>query len=130
MPISSWVGPWLRDFKRAIIDGLPDDHMIDIPGSEQLAGHAVPLGALRSVATITPGQKIGYVTDAADTSANRHAIIDLVRGADLLFIEAAFAAADVALASERAPSHDQGGGRDCARRRSAPDGALPFLAAL
>lgn len=96
------VGPWLRDFKRAIIDGLPDDHMIDIPGSEQLAGHAVPLGALRSVVTITPGQKIGYVTDAADTSANRHAIIDLVRGADLLFIEAAFAAADVALASERA----------------------------
>jgi ribonuclease Z len=60
------------------------------------------LGALRSILTVTLGHKIGYVTDAADTPENREAIIDLVRGADLLFIEAAFAAADAALAAERA----------------------------
>jgi len=52
--------------------------------------------------TVTPGQKIGYVTDVADSADNRQKIVELVRGADLLFIESAFAKADVALATERA----------------------------
>ena len=52
--------------------------------------------------TGTPGQKIAYVTAAADTAANRKAITRLIQNADLLFIEAAFAEADVALAAERA----------------------------
>jgi ribonuclease Z len=43
-----------------------------------------------------------YVTDAADTPENRAAIIKLAQNADLLFIEAAFAQADAALAAERA----------------------------
>jgi ribonuclease Z len=63
---------------------------------------ALPLGGLRGALTVTPGQKIAYVTDAADTAANRRAIIALAHDADLLFIEAAFTEADVALASERA----------------------------
>lgn len=96
------VGPWLRELKRAVVEGLPDDHIIKLPPSERSPERAMPLGALRDVLTVTPGQKIGYVTDAADTPANRQAIIDLVRGADLLFIEAAFAAADAGLAAERA----------------------------
>jgi ribonuclease Z len=62
----------------------------------------MPLGELRQVLTITTGQKIGYVTDAADTPPNREAIIGLVRGADILYIEAAFAEADADLAAERA----------------------------
>ena len=57
---------------------------------------------LAAMATITPGQKIGYVTDAADTGPNRAAIVRLVAGADCLFIEAPFAAADKALAADRA----------------------------
>jgi len=60
------------------------------------------LGALRPVATVTPGQKIGYVTDVANTTANREAIVRLVLNADLLFIEATFAEADAVLAAERA----------------------------
>jgi len=96
------VGPWLRELKRAVIDGLPDDHMIEVPASKVLPARAMPLGALRTVLTVTAGQKIGYVTDAADTPANRQAIVDLVRGADLLFIESAFAEADAALARQRA----------------------------
>jgi ribonuclease Z len=63
---------------------------------------AMPLGALRHVVTVTPGQKIAYVTDVADTAANRTAILELVQNADLLFIEAHFAQADAALADERA----------------------------
>ena len=60
------------------------------------------LEAVRPVVTVTPGQKIGYVTDVANTTANRAAIVRLVRNADLLFIEAAFAEADAILAAERA----------------------------
>ncbi|HEY7242803.1 MAG TPA: MBL fold metallo-hydrolase [Xanthobacteraceae bacterium] len=97
------VGPWLRELKRAVIEDEPDDHPIRIcarPAASDV--HELPLAALRNVLTVTPGQKIAYVTDVADTAANREAIIGLVRNADLLFIEAAFAQADAALAAERA----------------------------
>ena len=94
------VGPWLRELKRAVTEGLPDDHMIEI--TQPTPGRLMPLGGLRAALTISRGQKIGYVTDAADTPSNRRAIVDLVRGADLLFIEAAFAEADADLAAERA----------------------------
>ncbi|HSL78483.1 MAG TPA: hypothetical protein VK877_02380, partial [Pseudolabrys sp.] len=43
-----------------------------------------------------------FITDAADTPANRYAIIALAHNADILFIEAAFAGADAQLAAERA----------------------------
>lgn len=95
------VGPWLRELKRAVAQGLPDDHMIKVPQLDRLPERAMPLGALLSILTVTPGQKIGYVTDAADTPANRQVIRALVHGADLLFIEAAFAQADAGLAAER-----------------------------
>jgi ribonuclease Z len=94
------VGPWLRELKHAVTAGLPDDHMIEIP--QPKPERRMPLGTLRSVLTISPGQKIGYVTDAADSPSNRQAIVDLVHGADILFIEAAFAKADADLAAERA----------------------------
>jgi len=97
------VGPWLRELKRAVLENRPDDHLIRIglrrtsPDTSEL-----PLSTLRNVLTVTPGQKVAYVTDAADTPENRAAIIGLAQNADLLFIEAAFAAADTALAAERA----------------------------
>ena len=97
------VGPWLRELKRAVIENRPNDHLIRI-GSRptSLDMRELPLGTLRSVLTVTPGQKVAYVTDAADTPENRSAIIKLAQNADLLFIEAAFAQADTALAVERA----------------------------
>jgi ribonuclease Z len=104
------VGSWLHELKRAVIDGLPDDHMIEVPASKLLPAREMPLGDLRAVLTVTLGQEIGYVTDAADTPANRQAIIDLVQGADLLFIEAAFVAADTELAKERAHLTTQAAG--------------------
>ncbi len=97
------VGPWLRALKRALLDGRPDDFLIEVGAhSKGSTPRTAPLGALRATATVTPGQKIGYVTDAADTEANRQAIVRLVRGADLLFIEAPFAAADAKIAADRA----------------------------
>jgi ribonuclease Z len=96
------VGPWLRELKQAIIEGRPAHHPLRVPAGQGSADtREVPLGALRGVVTVTPGQKIAYVTDAADTPANRAAIVGLVRNADLLFIEATFAQADAELAAER-----------------------------
>ena len=97
------VGPWLRDLKHAVIENRSDDFRVRINSSPLgSTEHDLPLGKLRDVLTVTPGQKIGYVTDVADTVDNRKAIVELVKNADLLFIEAAFARADVALATERA----------------------------
>ena len=97
------VGPWLRELKRAVIENMPDDHPIRIDRKQMTSEMPeMRLAALRTVLTITPGQKIAYVTDAADTAANRDAIVKLVRNADMLFIEAAFAEADVSLAAQRA----------------------------
>ena len=99
------VGPWLRDLKASVMDGMPDGHPIRIGSRAEGSDthpRSMPLRALRHVVTITPGQKIAYVTDVADTLANRGAILSLVRNADLLFIESAFAHADAQLAQERA----------------------------
>ncbi len=91
------TGQWLQALKRAVVEGLPGDHRIDLPD-----GGSGALEELRDVVSITCGQKIGYVTDVADSSANRDAIVRLVEGADTLFIEARFAAADEAQARDRA----------------------------
>jgi len=99
------VGPWLARLKAAILEGLPDDTPIPVAWREADQGGepSLPLGALKdAVATVTPGQKLGYVTDIAPSPANMAAAVELVRGADLLFIEAAFAAEDAAIAADRA----------------------------
>jgi ribonuclease Z len=83
------TGQWLQRLKSAVIAGKDDDEPIELPD-----GLARPLGELRDLVTVTRGQKIAYVTDVADTPSNRSAIVQLARGADLLFIESRFAAAD------------------------------------
>src|SRR5208337_1407869 len=61
------VGPWLRSLKRALLEGRPDDYPIEIAAEAKAANpRTAPLGALRPTATVSPGQKIGYVTDVAD----------------------------------------------------------------
>jgi len=95
------VGPWLRDLKQAVYMNRPDAHLIKTGAAGPDKGR-MPLGMLRQTITVTPGQRIAYVTDAADTPANRQAIVRLAQNADLLFIEAAFIHEDLALARERA----------------------------
>jgi ribonuclease Z len=96
------VGPWLSALKAAIFRRLPDDTPIEVLRVSGEAA-ALPLGLLREkLVSIAPGQKIAYVTDAAHSPANRAAIVDLARGADILFIEAVFPHADAALAADRA----------------------------
>lgn len=96
------VGPWLGALKTAIHEGRPDDTPITV--ARRSGGNdTLPLGQLReAVVSITPGQKIAYVTDAAPTAANAAAITALAQGAHTLFIEAMFAEADAAVATDRA----------------------------
>jgi ribonuclease Z len=96
------VGPWLRQLKQAVIEKHPDDEIIRVGTQLSTALREMRLGDLREVFTVTEGQKIGYVTDAAPTEENQRAIIRLAKDADILFIEAPFAAADAGLAAERA----------------------------
>jgi ribonuclease BN (tRNA processing enzyme) len=62
----------------------------------------LPLGVLRQYALRTArGQKIAYVVDAAYHDQNVKRIIALARGADQLFIEAAFLDTDAEIAAQR-----------------------------
>jgi len=91
------VGPWLNEAKRAVRRGAPDDSEVVI--SPDLS---IPLGVLKQHALRTArGQKIAYVVDAAYHEKNVDRIVALARGADQLFIEAAFIDADVDIAARR-----------------------------
>src|SRR5215475_7302000 len=92
------IGPWLRSLKQAVVERRADDHLIQIDEATTPDRGFARLGYLRDLLTVTAGQKIGYVTDVADTPANRAAIVALIQNADILFIEAAFAAEDDAIA--------------------------------
>jgi ribonuclease Z len=91
------TGQWLQALKGAVLEHRPDDHPVQLP-----SGAPAPLGALRDLVSVTPGQKIAYVSDVADTPANRARIAALAAGADTLFIESRFAAADASQACVRA----------------------------
>lgn len=84
------VGPWLEVARAAIRAGAPNEQRVAIPDHREM-----PLGDLRErVFHVEPGQRVAYVTDAADTAENRDKIMKLASGADHLFIEAAFTDAD------------------------------------
>ncbi|MEZ4528082.1 MAG: ribonuclease Z [Desulfobacterales bacterium] len=86
-------GPWLRDFKHALFENRPGESLFQIPCPEQ--PRTFVLGELaESIAIISAGQKIAYVTDAVFSPENIRKIINLARNADHLFIEAAFLEAD------------------------------------
>src|SRR5262245_12957695 len=90
------VGPWLNEAKRAVRRGEPDDSVVAVEEK------TVTLGELRKEALqVAPGQRLAYVVDAAAHEDNIDRAARLARGADHLFIEAAFADEDVALADQR-----------------------------
>lgn len=96
------TGPWLTTLKRAIFARLPDDTPVEARRRDG-GTRTLLLGDLREqVVSITPGQKLAYVTDVADSPENRARVVDLARGADTLFIESTFAREDAAMARARA----------------------------
>ncbi|MEW9856530.1 hypothetical protein [Novosphingobium sp. M1R2S20] len=112
------VGPWLKALKAAVRDGLPDHTPVALPneGTREL-------GELRPLVSVERGQKVGYVTDVADTPGNRTAIAELCGDADTLFIEASFTRADADRAAARAHLTTTAAGeigRSCGARRLEP----------
>jgi ribonuclease Z len=97
------VGPWLRTFKDAILQGERDDILIPVGWSSRHQGpEALPLGELKKqIMRITAGRKIAYVVDCAFTEENVRRIVALAEGADVLFIEGGFLQADAAEAARR-----------------------------
>ncbi|TQV74293.1 MBL fold metallo-hydrolase [Denitrobaculum tricleocarpae] len=92
------AGPWLHSFKQALRQKLPGDSMIAI---DEEHGE-VALGVLKQALTEeSVARKICYVTDCQFNPKNAARIVELAKGADILFIEAKFARADSALARER-----------------------------
>lgn len=93
------TGPWLRELKQAVMRGEPDTTLVRVGRGEDAY---LPLGELKAdILRIVPGQKVAYVTDVAYHERNAAGIVELARGADLLFIESTFLQRDAVRAAEK-----------------------------
>jgi ribonuclease Z len=114
------VGPWLNDAKQAVRRGEADDVTIAVDGDR-----TVSLGKLkRHALRIAPGQRVVYIVDAAPHDANIERAIRLSRDASQLYIEAAFADEDSAIAAQRL--HLTTGLAGLIARRAGVRQVLPF----
>ena len=98
------VGPWLRQLKQAVVRGDPDESEFRIWWHDRTGRNEVSarLGELKqTLLQIVPGQKIGYVVDTLYHERNAARIVELVRGADVLYIEAVFLDCDTGLAAHK-----------------------------
>ncbi len=88
------VGPWLAELKNAIRQ--------DASGSVfEINGKKFAFAELKDIAGITRGQRFSYVVDALGNEENIEKIISLVKGSDILYIEAYFLNRDEQRAKER-----------------------------
>jgi ribonuclease Z len=88
------AGPWLNELKRLIGAG-ESKSMIRLPDNS--LREAGELG--ERLLIVTPGEKLAYATDLADTAANREALRILAHQADFFFCEASFLESDIGQAS-------------------------------
>jgi ribonuclease Z len=89
------AGPWLSELKKAIRSGASPDQTIEVDGMKRR------LEELKSIATITRGEKISYVMDVSPVQENIDKLINFVSGSDVLFCEGYFLSADFDRAMER-----------------------------
>jgi len=83
---NSWPrDPWLTELRKAIRNKIPENTRFKV------AGKTYSLHELTKLLTIiTPGQKIGYITDINASRENFELVKRLIIGSDILFCEAAF----------------------------------------
>lgn len=89
------VGPWLGVLKDMIRANAAPDTKISV-GTKELT-----FSELATVASITRGQKVSYITDISPDSDNIRKAIELVRNSDTLYCEAYFLHEDMERAVER-----------------------------
>jgi ribonuclease Z len=121
------VGPWLKQAKRAVRRGDPDDTPIAALRKER--GRPRPammaLGELKAEAfQVAPGQIFAYVVDTSYHAQNAAKIIDLAREADMLFIEAVFLDEDREIAAQK--HHLTAAQAGSLARRAGVDRVVPF----
>jgi ribonuclease Z len=86
-------GLWLKGLKEAIWRGERDDFPVRVRGKDREGFRecTFTVGELKEkLIKITAGQKIGYIVDTVLNEETERDMVNLARGADLLFIEAAF----------------------------------------
>jgi ribonuclease Z len=92
------IGPWINVFKKALYDKVDLTAPFSVPWKKKdqsVKEKVFTLGELaKEIARISPGQKITYITDVVSSRENRAKIINLAKGAEHLFIEAAFMDSD------------------------------------
>ena len=83
---NSWPrGPWLTELRKAIRNKIPGNSCFKVGGKVYSLRELT-----QSLTIITPGQKIGYVTDIKASRKNFELVKELIKGSDILFCEAAF----------------------------------------
>jgi len=87
-------GPWLNELKQQLFSNNPTA-VIQMPdGRHESAGTLAD-----ELVVITPGKKLVYATDLADTPDNRQQLARLARHAHTFFCECAYVEADADLAT-------------------------------
>jgi ribonuclease BN (tRNA processing enzyme) len=82
-------GPWLGALKRHVRSGNETARMVLPDG-----GEATVAELAADLVQVTPGKKLVYATDFADTAENRGRLVGLARHAHTFFCEASFLEAD------------------------------------
>jgi len=97
------IGPWLNEFKQALYNNIDPDSEFEVKyGRQGSYKKRFILGDLaKRIALITPGQKVSYIVDVAYSKSNEAKIIELVKNADHLFIEAVFLERDRDIAEKK-----------------------------
>jgi len=92
-------GPWIARMKAAIASNDPPSTKLEVKRGGGLREAA--LGDLEGIWHWADGAVLAYVVDTAPTPENLQRVIDLVRGSDVLYIEASFLFKDASHAGER-----------------------------
>jgi ribonuclease BN (tRNA processing enzyme) len=90
-------GPWLGELKRCLQAGA-DAAQILLPDGSRATVQALA----EALILISPGKKLVYATDFADSAENRARVITLAQRAHTLFCEATFLEADAGQAARTA----------------------------
>jgi ribonuclease Z len=98
------VGGWLKDVKRYVWEGKPDDFrftaiLFDEHRREER--EFVLADLKKQFLTLTRGQKLAYVVDARYDDENEAKIIALAKGADVFYCESPYLDVDAEKARDR-----------------------------